>query len=215
MEVATQSVPSVSSFSLANYSQNPAADADSLVLSALDDGSSSGDAASVSLDFGSIYKSLSVGTKELIDKINAALGNSLPGGVQSLKPEDVTPDATATKIVQGIAGLFDTFAKQNPDLSAEDLLSKFMEQARKGVEQGFGDAVSTLDNLGAFQFDGVRGGIDQTKQLIEEKLKAFEAQKRKELGLDPAAGDVSTQTAQTTKSSVLAQSGGGILSLAA
>jgi hypothetical protein len=213
----SQSLSSVLSSDNSIPSQNPASNTDQLVLNSLGDNSQGGggDAASVNLDFASIYKSLAIGTKQLIDKINEALGSAVPGGVQSLKPEDVTPDATATKIVQGIAGLFDTFAKQNANLSPEDLLNKFLDQAKKGIDQGFGDAQSTLENLGAFQVDGVKDGIDQTKQLIEQKLEAFADQKRKELGIDGGSSDVSSQTSASTQSALLAQAGGSILSVAA
>jgi len=179
---------------------------ESLVLSA-----SFGDGGSDRLDVGvnDLVKSLSISGQKIIDKLNELLKDKLPNGIQSLKPEEVTPEATADHIVKNITALFDGFAKSNPDLQGEDLINKFMEAARKGVEQGYGDAYKTLDDLGAFQFDGVKDGIEQTKKLIEDKLKAFEDNKRQELGLAPKDGTAAEAQSSTT-TEILKQAGFGI-----
>lgn len=159
------------------------------------------DSSNASID--DLYKGLSISAQKIVDKLNELLKSQLPDGIQSLKPEEVTPEATAERIVAGATGFFEIFAKQNPDLSPEELLSKFMSEIRKGIEAGYGDAVKTLEDLGAFEFDGVEDGIKQTKVLIEEKLKAFETQKRQDLGLEPKVD--SSQAAALTKSEVLKQ----------
>ncbi len=153
----------------------------------------------------SVFKGLSVTANEIIDKLNELLKSKIPNGIQSLKPEEVTPEATADKIVTGVTALFDTYAKQNPDLEGEELLNSFMEQVRSGVKMGYDDACSTLEGLGAFQFDGVKDGVQKTMELIEKKLQAFEAAKRQEMGLDPQSV---AQTVQSNVSSgLLAQAG--------
>ena len=135
----------------------------------------------------SVFKGLSITAQNVVDKINELLKAKLPNGVQSLKPEDVTPEATATKIVTGVTSLFEGYAKSHPELSGEELLTSFMDKVRSGVQQGYDDAVQTLEGLGAFEFDGVRDGVEETRGLIEEKLQAFESAKRKEMGLDADA----------------------------
>ena len=131
----------------------------------------------------------------------------MPDGIQSLKPEDVTPEATAERIVKGATGFFDIFAKQNPELQGEELLKKFMDTIKSGIDQGYNEAYGTLKDLGAFEFDGVEGGINQTKDLIAKKLDEYEAQMRKTLGIDTAG-----QVAASTKEALLTQSGGTVIS---
>jgi len=140
----------------------------------------------LTLSLGDATKGISVTAQEILEKLNALLKEKLPDGIQSLRPEDTTPEATATRIVQGVTAFYSAFAKQNPNLSGEELLNKFMETIKGGVQAGYDDAVSTLEELGAFSFDGVKPGIEETKRLIDEKLAAFEQAKRKELGLDQA-----------------------------
>src|SRR5262249_29963197 len=136
---------------------------------------------------------------------------NVPNGVQSLKPEDVTPEATADRIVTGITASFDAFAAQNKGLQGEDLLSAFMEKVRSGVDSGYGDAFKTLQDLGAFQYDGVQSGIEKTRSLIDQKLADFEAQRRKDLGLPPKDGQAADQsTSESVKTNVLEQAGGTV-----
>lgn len=176
------------------------ASADQLVLSAIPTSSDS-----VNLNFQDLYKSLSITSKQIVDKLNEYLKADLPDGVQSLKPEDVTPEATADRIVSGATAFFDVFAKQNSDLSGEELLNKFLETIKSGISQGYNDASGILEGLGAFDVEGVKSGIEKTKSLIDEKLKAYETQKRIDLGIDkPVEGSV----AQQTQSSILAQAAG-------
>ena len=128
-----------------------------------------------------------------------------------VKPEEVTPEATADNIVSHVTSLFSIFQKQNPNLSDEDVLNKFLDEVKRGVKEGYDDAYSTLDSLGAFQFDGVKDGVEQTKKLIEEKLKKFEAQKREELGLPPLEDTVKSQVQTKTSNSLLAQGGVNVI----
>lgn len=158
-----------------------------------------------SVDFSGseLYKGLTGTAKSIVDKINELLKAKLPNGVQSLNPEEVTAEATADRIVKGATGLFEVYAKQNPDLEGEELLASFIDKVQSGITKGYDDAYSTLEGLGAFAFEGVREGVEKTKVLIEAKLKEFEASKRKELGLDTAAPNVATDT----RNSLLAGAG--------
>lgn len=161
---------------------------------------------SVDVAVDDLYKSLQIKAQKIVEKLNELLKAKVPNGVASLSPEEVTPDATAERIVSGATSMFEAYAKSNPDLQGEELLNRFMTAVRKGVDQGYGDAVEILEGLGAFEIDGVKSGVEATKKLIEEKLQAFEAAKRKELGIDPTQD----QVAQTTTQEILKQSGKGI-----
>lgn len=80
-----------------------------------------------------------------------------------------------------------------------------MSEIRKGIDQGYSEAFSILEGLGAFNFEGVLEGVETTKQLIEEKLIAYEAQKREELGLDPIS--VKEKVSSSVENEVLSQAG--------
>lgn len=166
---------------------------------------------SVDVGFDDLYKGLSITAKQIVDKLNELLKGSLPDGLQSLKPEEVTPEATADRVVTGITSLFTAFAKQNPDLTAEELVEQFINQAKSGVEQGYGEAKQILGDLGAFEFDGVEDGIAETKELILTKLDKFAEQKLEEL-----TGKATTkEVADTVKDQILKQGGSTVLDLVA
>lgn len=187
---------------------------ETLVIQGFFESSTNGDDAALNqVGFEDLYKGLSVTADEILQKLNELLKNSLPEGIQSLKPEDVTPEATADRIVKGATAFFDIYAKQNPELEGEELLNSFLDEIKKGIDQGYNDAYQTLEGLGAFDFEGVKSGVEETRKLIDEKLKIFEAFKRKELGLDPQ-DEITTAVADSTKKEVLSQVGGKLLSVA-
>lgn len=161
-----------------------------------------------------LTKSLTISAREIVRAINEALGTDLPEGIESLAPADVTPEASSDMVVSGIAAMFDAFAKQNPGLEGEELVEEFMSQARSGVEAGYNEAFSFLRDLGAFEFEGVQDGVAETKALIDQKLNAFEAQKRKELGLEDTS-PIEGESALATSQALLAQGGSGVLSVVA
>ncbi len=167
--------------------------------------STGADTDEVSLSLGDTTKGISVTAQEILEKLNALLKDKLPDGIQSLKPEDTTPEATASRIVQGVTALYGAFSKQNPTLSGEELLNKFMDTVKGGVQAGYDDAVGTLEDLGAFSFEGVKSGIEETKRLIDEKLAAFEQAKRKDLGLSSSVD--STAIADLVSPELTAQAG--------
>src|SRR5262249_17386689 len=137
-------------------------------------GTNAADASDGTPDFQKLYESLSLTGKQIVDKINEQLKTTLPNGVQSLKPEEVTPDATAQRIVDGVTASFDAYAKQHKDLSGDDLINSFLNEVQKGVSSGYSDAFNTLKALGAFDVDGVQSGVEKTRSLIDEKLAAWE-----------------------------------------
>jgi len=154
----------------------------------------------------SLPKALTVSAKEILAKLNELLKGSLPEGIESLKPEDTTPEKTSDRIVSGITAMFSAYAKSNKEMEPEELISSFMAAARKGVDQGYGEAFDTLKSLGAFEFEGVQDGIEKTKILIEEKLKAFENALRKQYGLETQE-TVSASSQESTTSELLASAG--------
>lgn len=165
-------------------------------------GTSISDNDATTIDIGGITPGLSISVDDIIKKLNEQLKSKLPDGIESLKAEDHTPEKTAGTIVDSITGMFAAYQKSNPELSPDELITRFMKAARSGVDQGYSDAYDTLDGLGAFQFNGIKSGIEETKTLIASKLDAFEAAKRKELGADEQKA-----IADTTAAAIKTQAG--------
>jgi len=157
-----------------------------------------------SVDVGTqlVSTNLSAFAQQVLDKLNEIVGKEIPGGLTNLAPEDHTPEKTAQRIVDGVTALLPIFAAQHKELSGDALISAFMETIRGGIEQGYGDAEKVLGDVGAFDITGVRDGIDETKKLVEEKLKAFETSYRKQLspGAEAASsgGDASAADSPAT-----------------
>ncbi len=144
--------------------------------------------------------------QQMVSRLNELLKKQLPDGIESLDPEQATPDATADRIVTGIEGLFGTYADAHPELSPEELVTSFMEQARAGVERGYSDAVGTLKEIGAYEVSGVSEGIAQTKTLLGTGLESLEKRLRDQLGIGAEA-----PVATITNTGVLQQSGQTLL----
>lgn len=204
LETAPVSLDFSSTKSSAPFPKNKAAQ-ESAILQKMLPPKAQGDEHADQVILGGQGKALSITIQKILDKLNELLRAKLPQGLQDLKPEDHTPEATASRIVDGIAGLFGIFAKSNPDLEGEELLSRFMTAARKGVETGYGDAYETLEGIGAFEVAGVKEGVERTRVLIDEKLNAFEDKMRKVLGIEPV--DVEAEVAELTSQALLAQGG--------
>lgn len=132
-----------------------------------------------------IYKSLTAVAEEVLRKLEKVLGKDLPGGISSLVPEEHTPEKTSQRIVDGVTALLPVFAKQNPDLEGAELLNKFMETIRGGIDQGYTEAMGILGDIGALDFEGVESGIAETMRLVDEKLKAFGDNYLKKIGVNP------------------------------
>jgi hypothetical protein len=89
-----------------------------------------------------------------------------------------------------------------------------MSLVRKGVDQGYDEAYSILDGIGAFEVDGVKSGVEETKRLIDEKLNAFEQYLAKELGISKDDQISEEDIKAPVKDGLLAQ-GGALLNVAA
>jgi hypothetical protein len=190
----------------------PQTQVDYLAIESLSAGTTYGSSDAAEVSFDDLYQGLSLSAQKIIDKINELLKTQLPDGVQSLKTEDVTPEATAERIVSTVTGLFSSYSKQHPELEGKDLLDGFMKEARDGVQQGYDDAFNILKGLGAFEYDGVQAGVEQTKTLIGNKLDAFEQKMLKELGIDTST---TAQVSSQVSNQLLAQGGSGVLNVTA
>ena len=85
---------------------------------------------------------------------------------------DVSPQATATRIVSMATGFFGTFQQQNQHSSPEESLEEFMSVISGGIDQGFKDAREILESLSVLE-GKIATDIDSTYDLVQEGLKDF------------------------------------------
>lgn len=110
-----------------------------------------------------------------VDKLNELLAVELgPNAIQQAVETDldVSPEATAQRIVDLSTNLFEAFKAQHTDLSEGEVLDRFMETIGSGIEQGFEEARDILSGLGVLQGD-VSSDVDQTYSLVQEGLASF------------------------------------------
>jgi hypothetical protein len=85
---------------------------------------------------------------------------------------DVSPEATATRIVSLATGFFHDFQQQNPDIAPDESLDEFMSIISGGIDSGFKDARDILDSLSVL--DGkIATDIDSTYDLVQQGLTHF------------------------------------------
>jgi len=85
---------------------------------------------------------------------------------------DVSPEATADRIVGFALGLKGVFARQNEDLSPEQMMSRFESEIRRGIGDGFGHARGVLQGLELLEGD-VEENVDATWDLVQQKLDGY------------------------------------------
>jgi hypothetical protein len=115
-----------------------------------------------------IYKAAIEGiNKELETELGEnAIQNAYESGV------DVSPEATADRILKFSIGLFPLYQQQNPELSEQEQAEKFVEIVGGGVDTGFSEARVILDGLGVLEGE-IADNIDKTYSLIQEGFAAF------------------------------------------
>lgn len=128
---------------------------------------------SVSLSAGN--NSLSLLLKAAIEHLNTALApefgdnaiqNAYDSGV------DVSPQATADRIVSMSTAFFGKYFEQHPEKDLETALNDFTKIIGDGINQGFAEARKILDGLGVLQGD-IASNIDKTYELVQSGLKSF------------------------------------------
>ncbi len=113
--------------------------------------------------------------KAAIEAINEELAeelgdNAIERGYES--GLDVSPEATAQRIVDFSTGLFELYKQNNPELEPDAQLERFLEVIGGGIDQGFGEARDILDGLGVLEGE-IEENVDRTYTLVQEGLATF------------------------------------------
>lgn len=99
---------------------------------------------------------------------------------------DWSAEATSDRIVAGTTALLGTFARQNPELSNEELLDRFESTIRGGVDRGYQQALSILEAVSSFSPE-VRELGQRTIAMTHDKLTSWFAEQRSNLKSSSAA----------------------------
>lgn len=85
---------------------------------------------------------------------------------------DVSPQATADRIVQGATAFFASFSEKYSELDEPEQLEAFLETISAGIEKGFNEAKDILNSLNVLQGE-IADNIDQTYSLVQQGLENF------------------------------------------
>jgi len=118
---------------------------------------------------------LSLVLKAALEGINEALketmgDNAIQKGYDA--GLDVTPEATAGRIVSLSTAFFGKYQEMHPDMSQEEALTSFTDIISGGIDKGFAEARDILDGLGVLEGD-IATNIDKTYALVQDGLKSF------------------------------------------
>ncbi len=114
--------------------------------------------------------------KTAIEGVNKALEGQLgPDAIQHAYDDglDVSPQATADRIVQMSTSFFDKYQANHPDLSTEDALNSFTKLISGGIDKGFKEARDILEGLNVLKEGNIASNIDATYDLVQKGLQAF------------------------------------------
>jgi len=131
--------------------------------------------ASLEVSISSGNDSLALLYRTAVDKLNQVLETDLgPNSIQNAYESglDVSPDATAERIVSQATAFFSSYQDQHPEMDLETQLRSFIDVISGGITQGFNEAREILDGLQVLEGD-IATNIDQTYDLVQEKLDSF------------------------------------------
>lgn len=129
----------------------------------------------LSLNTGDANQSLTLVLKTAIEGINAELEPTLgPGAIQAAVDSaiDVSPEATAERIVSLSTAFLPAYLDANPELDFETAVNQFVDVISGGIDQGFAEAREILDGLQVLDGD-IASNIDATYELVQDKLANF------------------------------------------
>ncbi len=127
----------------------------------------------------------------ILEKVEGRVGDRDSAAAPSAElPEHLrTVDATAHNIVSGALSLFDVFRRQNSELEEDQLRTRFEEEIRSGIDEGFRSARGTLEDLGALD-DELTEQVAATYERVQDLLaEAFNRSSDEEQAADDTDGN--------------------------
>ncbi len=118
---------------------------------------------------------MSLVLKSVLEGINESLQETMGENAIEKAYEsglDVTPEATANRIVAASTGFLSSFQQQNPDMSSQDMRDSFAAMINEGIDRGFAEARGVLESLSVLN-GGVAENIDMTYTFVQDKLTLF------------------------------------------
>ncbi len=116
--------------------------------------------------------------KAALEGINEALEPTMgPDAAQKIQDSgiDVSPQATADRIISFSTAFFSQYQEQNQDMELEEQVDSFLSLIGGGVDQGFTEAREILDGFGVLE-GKVKEDIDKTYELVFEGYENFRNQ---------------------------------------
>lgn len=131
----------------------------------------------IDVAFGIDAKPLTLAYQAAIDRINEAVApylgeDALARGYES--GVDVSPEATAERIVSRSTAMFSRFQVQHAGDDTASSIHQFVDIIRGGVERGFTEARDILSSLGVLKGD-IEANIDRTFELTLGGLADFQS----------------------------------------
>jgi hypothetical protein len=118
---------------------------------------------------------LTLAYQAAIDRINEAVAPYLGDDAISRGYDsgiDVTPEATADRIVSLSTALLSRFQSQRPDSETEATINQFVDTIQEGIERGFSEAKEILSSLGVLQGE-LETNVEKTLELTIKGLADF------------------------------------------
>ena len=112
--------------------------------------------------------------EEINKQLEPTLGKNAAQSAYDLNL-DVSPEATADRIIQGSTAFYQAFKEQNSELGEEESLNEFLNVIKTGIEKGFAEAKDILDSLSVLEGD-IETDIDLTFDFVQQGLLAFKEQ---------------------------------------
>ncbi|NOQ15625.1 MAG: hypothetical protein GQ581_01045 [Methyloprofundus sp.] len=130
---------------------------------------------SATVSLSAIDEPMALVLKTALEGINEALKETMgDNAIQETYDSglDVSPEATAGRIVSLSTAFFGKYQEMHPDMSQEEALTSFTEIISGGVDKGFAEAREILDGFGVLEGD-IASNIDKTYALVQDGLKSF------------------------------------------
>ena len=158
-----------------NHNQSKASLNSTFIKQSIEINNNSNNKVNENIDLSSAKDPLKLVYQAAIDDLNQRLEpflgkNALQRGMDS--GIDVSPEATAERIVTQVTSLMPRFRDSNPELNDQQAGEKFVSIIRQGVQQGFDEARDILQGLQVLEGE-IASNIEETFTLVQQGLDEF------------------------------------------